>query len=65
MKSNAHKVFAVLLLATFSVWVGCSHNAPPELSNRQRELNEKENEITAWQAKTACWPARTAKKTIN
>jgi hypothetical protein len=45
MKSNAHKVFAVFLLATFSVWVGCSHNAPPELSNRQRELNEKENEI--------------------
>ncbi|BBO68824.1 hypothetical protein DSCA_27540 [Desulfosarcina alkanivorans] len=45
MKSNAHRIFAVLLLATFSVWVGCSHNAPPELSNLQKELNEKENEI--------------------
>lgn len=46
MKSIAKNLFAVLLLATFSVWVGCSHNAPPELSNLQRELNDKEKEIS-------------------
>ena len=45
MKPSAYKVFAVLLLATFSITVGCSHNTPPELSNLQRELNEKEKEI--------------------
>ncbi len=45
MKPNAYRLFTVLLLATFSVWVGCSHNTPPELSSLQRELNEKENEI--------------------
>ena len=45
MKPSAYKVFAFLILATFSVTVGCSHNTPPELSNLQRELNEKEKEI--------------------
>ena len=45
MKPNVYRIFTVMLLATFSVWVGCSHNPPTELSSLQRELNEKENEI--------------------
>ena len=45
MKPNAYRIFTVLLLATFSFWVGCSHNTPPELSSLQKELNEKDNEI--------------------
>ena len=45
MKPNAYRIFTVLLLATFSFWVGCSHNTPPELSSMQKQLNEKDNEI--------------------
>jgi hypothetical protein len=45
MKKSAHRLFAVLLLATFSVWVGCSHTNPPMLNDLQSELNKKDTEI--------------------
>ena len=45
MKPSVYNIFAVLLLATFFIWTGCSHNMPPELSSLQKELNEKEKEI--------------------
>lgn len=45
MKSTTNNVLALLLLTTFTFWVGCSHSAPPQLSNLQQELDKKENEI--------------------
>jgi Putative peptidoglycan binding domain len=45
MKPIVNRLFAVLLLATFSVWVGCSHSNPPMITDLQSELTEKENEI--------------------
>ena len=45
MKIHKNTIFAALLLASFTFWVGCSHNAPPELSSLQKEINEKEKEI--------------------